>query len=38
MIPFGADEDELRHQLSRSYDLVRASLTKKAQASLPPRA
>ncbi len=38
LIPFGADEDELRHQIARSYDLVRASLTKKAQGSLPPRA
>lgn len=37
MIPFDADADELHHQITRSYDLVRASLTKKAQAALGPR-
>lgn len=30
-------DDELRHRLESSYDLIRASLTKKLQASLPPR-
>lgn len=36
-IPFGTDETELRHRVERSYDLIRASLTKKAQAALPAR-
>ncbi len=36
-LPFDADEQEMRHRLSVSYDLVRASLTKKLQATLPPR-
>jgi predicted DNA-binding protein (MmcQ/YjbR family) len=36
-LPFDCDEGELRHRLAASYDLVRASLTKKVQASLPPR-
>ena len=31
------DEDELRHRLAGSYDLVRGKLTKKAQAALAPR-
>ena len=30
-------DDELRHRLGVSYDIIRASLTKKAQAALPPR-
>ena len=30
-------EDELRHRLERSYDIVRGGLTKKAQAALEPR-
>ncbi|MDQ2092594.1 MmcQ/YjbR family DNA-binding protein [Rhodalgimonas zhirmunskyi] len=30
-------EDELRHRLAISYDVIRASLTKKAQALLPLR-
>jgi len=34
---FDGDQDELTHRLTASYDLVRASLTKKAQAALPPR-
>jgi len=33
----GADRDELTHRIHTSYDIVRASLTKKAQAALPPR-
>lgn len=31
-------EDEARHRIEASYDLVRASLTKKLQATLPARA
>ncbi|WP_372572868.1 MmcQ/YjbR family DNA-binding protein [Ruegeria jejuensis] len=30
-------EDEVRHRIEVSYDLVRSSLTKKLQATLPPR-
>ena len=37
LLPDSADEGELRHRLLTSYDLVRAGLTKKAQAALPPR-
>lgn len=36
-LPFDADEEEMRHRLAASYDLVRASLTKKVQATLPAR-
>ena len=36
-IPLDGDEDELRHRLTVSYDIVRAGLTKKLQNSLPPR-
>jgi predicted DNA-binding protein (MmcQ/YjbR family) len=36
-LPLDAPEDELRHRVCASYDLIRASLTKKAQAQLPPR-
>ncbi|MEX0367986.1 MAG: MmcQ/YjbR family DNA-binding protein [Ruegeria sp.] len=36
-LPWGADEDELRHRLFTSYDIVRGALTKKLQATLPPR-
>ncbi len=36
-LPWGTDEDELRNRLTVSYDIVRASLTKKVQATLPPR-
>ena len=35
-VPWGTSEDELRHRLAASYKLVRASLTKKAQAELAP--
>jgi len=35
-LAFDLDEDELRHRIDTSYGLVRASLTKKAQSSLPP--
>jgi predicted DNA-binding protein (MmcQ/YjbR family) len=34
-LPWESAEDELRHRLHASYALVRASLTKKAQAALP---
>ncbi len=36
-LPWGTGDDELRHRLTVSYDIVRASLTKKVQATLPPR-
>ena len=36
LIPFDAGKDELTHQIQRSYVLIRASLTKKTQASLAP--
>ncbi|MCA0927117.1 MmcQ/YjbR family DNA-binding protein [Ruegeria profundi] len=36
-LPFDCDKGELQHRLATSYDLVRASLTKKVQATLPPR-
>ena len=36
-LPEGTAEDELRHRILRSYDLIRAALPKKAQAALPPR-
>lgn len=32
-----SDADELRHRLEASYDIVRSSLTKKLQATLPSR-
>ncbi|MBF9032698.1 MmcQ/YjbR family DNA-binding protein [Rhodobacterales bacterium HKCCE2091] len=38
LLPEDVAADELRHRLERSYDQVRAGLTKKAQASLAPRA
>jgi predicted DNA-binding protein (MmcQ/YjbR family) len=33
-LPWGTDEDELRHRLTTSYRLVRSSLPKKVQAEL----
>lgn len=36
-LPWGSDPAELRHRLLCSYDIMRASLTKKVQAGLPPR-
>ena len=36
LLPFDTPADELRHRLRQSYAIVRASLTKKAQASLAP--
>jgi predicted DNA-binding protein (MmcQ/YjbR family) len=35
-LPEGTDAEELRHRLDRSYRLVRAGLTRKAQAGLTP--
>lgn len=37
-LPWECDTEEMRHRLNSSYDLVRASLTKKLQATLDPRA
>jgi predicted DNA-binding protein (MmcQ/YjbR family) len=34
-LPWGAGEDELHHRLLTSYRLVRAGLTRRAQAALP---
>ncbi|WP_421704482.1 MmcQ/YjbR family DNA-binding protein [Aliiroseovarius sp.] len=36
-LPWDCPEEELRHRLERSYDLVRGGLTKKVQAGLPAR-
>jgi predicted DNA-binding protein (MmcQ/YjbR family) len=36
-LPEDCASDELTHRLCSSYDLVRAGLTRKVQASLPPR-
>ena len=36
-LPWDCPRDEMEHRLMQSYDLVRASLTKKLQATLPPR-
>ena len=35
LLPFEAEEDELRHRLLQSYRLVRSGLTKKQQQALP---
>jgi predicted DNA-binding protein (MmcQ/YjbR family) len=35
-LPWGTQEDELRHRLKAAYRIVRSSLTKKARAALPP--
>jgi predicted DNA-binding protein (MmcQ/YjbR family) len=35
-LPADCPKDELRHRLETSYRIVRAGLTKKAQAALPP--
>lgn len=37
LLPEDVDPEELHHRLVTSYDLVRAGLTKKAQAALAPR-
>lgn len=36
-LPWETDADEMRHRLETSYDIVRLGLTKKLQATLPPR-
>ena len=36
LLPWETDEDELRHRIVESYKIVRAGLTKKAQAALAP--
>ncbi|MBW4710145.1 MmcQ/YjbR family DNA-binding protein [Roseobacter sp. YSTF-M11] len=36
-LPDTTDDSELSHRLCTSYDIVRAGLTKKAQAALPAR-
>jgi predicted DNA-binding protein (MmcQ/YjbR family) len=36
LLPFDAPDAELRHRIKQSYLLVRAGLTKKAQAALAP--
>lgn len=38
LLPWGTAEDELRHRLVVSYDIVRGGLPKKVQATLEPRA
>lgn len=35
LLPFDSAPDELRHRLEASYRIVRASLTKRAQSTLP---
>ena len=36
LLPFDSPDEELRHRLQQSYQIVRASLTKKEQAKLDP--
>lgn len=36
-LPWTCPQDEMRHRIEQSYDLIRAGLTKKLQKSLPPR-
>ncbi len=36
LLPFETPDEELRHRLRQSYQIVRAGLTKKAQAKLDP--
>lgn len=36
-LPHSVAEDELRHRVETSYDIVRSGLSKKAQAALPER-
>lgn len=38
LLPWGTEEALMRDRLIVSYDIIRAGLTKKLQASLPPRA
>jgi len=35
LLPLDTDEEELRHRIRNSYEIIRGQLTKKAQASLP---
>jgi predicted DNA-binding protein (MmcQ/YjbR family) len=35
LLPFETDEDELRHRITQSYEIIRGKLTKKMQAALP---
>ena len=37
LLPANVDEAVLRHRVLTSYDIVRSGLTKKLQATLPPR-
>lgn len=37
LLPEDVENDELRHRVIASYDIVRTGLTKKFQATLPPR-
>lgn len=37
LLPDAVDEAELRHRVCASYDIVRGGLTKRAQATWPPR-
>ena len=34
LVPFSAEEDEMRHRITTSYQIIRASLPKKIQAEL----
>lgn len=36
-VPEGTELDQTYHRIAVSYDTIRAALTKKAQAALPPR-
>lgn len=36
-LPWDTEPDEMRHRLTVSYDIIRASLTKKLQGTLPTR-
>lgn len=36
LLPFDTDEDELRHRIRNSYEIIRSKLTKKVQNSLSP--
>ncbi len=37
LLPWGTDHDEAAHRLTASYRQIRAGLTRKAQAALPPQ-
>lgn len=37
LLPWGTPETELHHRLHVSYDIIRAGLPKRVQATLPPR-